>query len=78
VTEAASKRRQRKKKRLQKSGVLTKGAGEDILAPQEAVQEKERKRCQEREQSGLSRQAQARCSRCRETGHNSCTCKRDT
>ena len=32
ANEAASTRKQRKKKRLQKRGVLTKGAGEDILA----------------------------------------------
>ncbi|KAF1924066.1 uncharacterized protein M421DRAFT_425083, partial [Didymella exigua CBS 183.55] len=30
------------------------------------------------DQSGLSRQALARCRRCRETGHNSRTCKVDT
>jgi hypothetical protein len=32
ANKAASKRRERKKKRIQKRGVLTKGAGEDILA----------------------------------------------
>jgi hypothetical protein len=32
ANKAASARRQRKKKRLQHQGVLTKGAGEDILA----------------------------------------------
>jgi hypothetical protein len=32
ANKAASKRRERKKKRIQKQGVLTKGAGEDILA----------------------------------------------
>ena len=32
ANEAASARKQRKKKRLQKRGVLTKGEGEDILA----------------------------------------------
>ena len=32
ANEAALKRRQRKKKRIQKQGVLTKGAGEDIIA----------------------------------------------
>ena len=31
ANEAASKRRERKKKRIQKQGVLTKGAREDIL-----------------------------------------------
>ena len=78
ANEAASKRKQRKKKRLQKRGVLTKGAGEDMLAQQQAAREKDRVRCQEGEQSGLSRQALARCRRCREIGHNSRTCKKDT
>jgi hypothetical protein len=32
ANEAASKRKERKKKRIQKRGVLTKGAGEDLLA----------------------------------------------
>jgi hypothetical protein len=32
ANEAASARRQRKRKRIQKQGVLTKGAREDILA----------------------------------------------
>ena len=36
ANEAAIKRRQRKKKRIQKRGVLTKGAGEDIIAQREA------------------------------------------
>ena len=36
ANEAASKRRQRKRKRIQKRGVLTKGAGEDIIAQREA------------------------------------------
>jgi hypothetical protein len=36
ANEAASKRRQRKKKRIQKRGTLAKGEGEDILAQREA------------------------------------------
>jgi hypothetical protein len=32
ANEAATKRRQRKKKRIQRKGILTKGEGEDILA----------------------------------------------
>ncbi|KAF2105217.1 hypothetical protein BDV96DRAFT_458535, partial [Lophiotrema nucula] len=39
ANEAASKRKQRKKKRLQKRGVLSKGDGEDILAQREANQQ---------------------------------------
>jgi hypothetical protein len=78
ANEAASRRKQRKRKRLQHQGVLTKGSGEDLLAQREADQQIA---CEERqggEQSGLSRQALARCTRCRETGHNSRTCKKDT
>jgi hypothetical protein len=75
ANEAASKRRQRKKKRIQKRGTLTKGEGEDIIAQKEANLQIEREQRQGGERSGLSRQALARCKRCRETGHNSRTCK---
>ena len=78
ANEAASKRRERKKKRIQKRGVLTKGAGEDILAQREADQQLAREERQGGERSGLSRQALERCKRCRETGHNSRTCKNNT
>jgi hypothetical protein len=78
ANEAASKRRERRKKRIQKRGTLTKGDGEDILAQKEADQQIEREERQGGERSGLSRQALARCKRCRETGHNSRTCKKDT
>jgi hypothetical protein len=76
--EAASARKQHKRKRVQKQRVLTKGANEDILAQREADQQISREERQEGGQSGLSRQALARCTRCRETGHNSRTCKKDT
>jgi len=78
ANEAASARRQRKKRRLQHQGVLTKGAGEDIIAQREADQQTARIERQRGELSGLSRQALARCKKCRETGHNSRTCKKDT
>jgi hypothetical protein len=78
ANEAANKRRQRKRKRIQREGVLTKGDGEDLLAQQEAERQVTREQRQDGEQSGLSRQALARCKRCRETGHNSRTCKKDT
>jgi hypothetical protein len=35
ANEAATRRKQRKKKRIQKQGVLTNGAGEDLLAQRE-------------------------------------------
>ena len=78
ANEAATMRRQRKKKRIQKQGTLTKGEGEDILAQKEVDQQIKREQCQGRERSGLCRRALARCKKCRETGHNSRTCKKDT
>ncbi|KAF2631347.1 hypothetical protein BU25DRAFT_332405, partial [Macroventuria anomochaeta] len=62
----------------QKQGTLTKGEGEDILAQKEANQQIACEERQEGERSGLSHQALARCSRCREPGHNLRTCKKDT
>jgi hypothetical protein len=49
ANEAPSKRRQRKKKRIQQRGVLTKGDREDILAQKEAEQQIEREQRQDRE-----------------------------
>jgi hypothetical protein len=74
---AASARKQRKKKRIRKRGVLTKGEGEDILAQREADQQIAREMRQGGERSGLSRQALARCSRCKEPRHNTRTCGKD-
>ncbi|KAI1508879.1 ABC transporter transmembrane region [Pyrenophora tritici-repentis] len=75
---AASERRRRSKRRIQKHGVLTKGAGEDILAQNEADQQIAHEERQGGARSGLSQRAQRRCTRCKETGHNSRTCKTDT
>ena len=74
----ATKRRQRKRKRIQKRGVLTEGAGEDIIAQRETNEQIAHEERQGGERSDISRQALARCSRCRETGHNARTCKKDS
>jgi hypothetical protein len=55
ANKAANKQRQRKRKRIQRDRVLTKAAREDILAQQEAKQQIACERCQDSEQSGLSR-----------------------
>jgi hypothetical protein len=77
ANEAASARKQRKRKRIQHQGVLTKGDGEDLLAQREADQQIAREERQGGEQLGVSRQSLARCSKCRETGHNARTCKKE-
>jgi hypothetical protein len=69
ANEAASKRKERKKKGVQRDRVLKKGDGENILARKEAEQQIARERRQSREQSGLSCRALARCKRCREPEH---------
>ena len=74
---AASARRQRSKRRIQKHRVLTKGAREDILAQNEANQQIAHEERQGGARSGLSQRAQRRCTRCKETGHNSRTCEKD-
>jgi hypothetical protein len=78
ANKAACARKERKKKRIQQHRVLTKGAREDLLAQRKAEQQIAHKQRQGGERSGVSRQALARCTRCRETGHNSRTCKKDT
>jgi hypothetical protein len=55
ANEVATKREQRKKKRIQRQGTLTKGEGEDILAQKEADQRIARERRQGGERSGLRR-----------------------
>jgi hypothetical protein len=54
ANEAATKRRQRKKKRLQRGGTLTQGQGEDLLAQREAAQQAKRAQRQERKVGGVA------------------------
>ena len=76
ANQAATKRKQRKKKRIQKRGTLSKAEGEDIIAQKAVEQQLERETRQSKARLGTSRQASARCTRYREPGHNSRTCKK--
>lgn len=76
ANKAATERKKRKKKRIQRQGTLSKGEGEDIIAQKEAEQQLEEETRQGKAQLGVSRQALARCTRCRETGYNLRTCKK--
>jgi hypothetical protein len=78
ANEAAIMRKQRKKKRIQKRGTLTKAEGEEIIAQKNVEQQLESERCQGEGQSGIGRQTTSRCTTCREPGHNSRTCKKRT
>jgi hypothetical protein len=53
------------------------GAGEDIVAQQKTDQLTASAERQRGEQSGV-RQALARCTKCRERGHNPRSCKKDS
>jgi hypothetical protein len=74
--EVVTKRRSRKKRRLQKGGTLTKGQGEDIIAQMEADDQIAREERQDRQQSRVNGKTRARCKSCKVTGHNSRTCKK--
>ena len=78
ANKAATKRKQRKKKRIQKQGTLIRVEGEDIIAQKEADEQIEREQRQSGAQLGVSRQALARCIRCREPSYNSRIYKKDT
>jgi uncharacterized protein YaiL (DUF2058 family) len=75
ANEAATKRKQRKRKRIQKRGTLTIAEGEEIIAQKDVDEQLEGETRQGKARAGLSRQAKARCTRCREIGHNSRTCQ---
>jgi predicted transcriptional regulator len=75
---AATERKGRKKTRIQKHGSLLVLEGRKIAAQKAATQQLEDERRQDAAQSGVRRQATARCSSCRKPGHNSRTCKKDT
>ena len=59
-------------------GTLTRAEGEEIIAKKDIKQQVEGEMRQGKAQLGASRQASARCTRCREPGHNLRTCKKDT
>jgi hypothetical protein len=75
---ATTERKGRKRTRIQKHGSLTILEGREKAAQKAATQQLEDERRQDAAQSGVSRQATARCSRCKKPGHNSRTCKKDT
>ena len=78
ANEVATKRRERKKKRIQKLGTLSKAEGENLITQKDVDNQIEGELHQNAAKAGMSRQAKMRCTRCRETGHNSRTCKKDT
>jgi hypothetical protein len=74
---AASERKSRKRKRIQKGGTLTQEEAEDIVAQREALAEAEAERREERRAAGGSSRGIPHCRTCGKPGHNKRTCKKD-
>jgi len=78
ANKAASERRKRKKKRIQKGETLSQAEAEDIVGQRDVEVQLETERRQERVRTGASRRGIRRCKNCGEAGHNKRTCKKDT
>lgn len=78
ANEAASKRKQYKRKRIQKQGTLTVAEAQAIITQNDVDQQITHEIRQGRGQSSTGTRAITRCGRCREAGHNSRTCKQAT
>jgi hypothetical protein len=74
---AASERRSRKRKRIQKGGTLTQEEAENIVAQRDAGVLAEEVRREERRAAGGSGRGIPHCRTCGEPGHNKRTCRKD-
>ena len=75
ANEAATQRTKRKRKRIQREGTLTKAEGAEIVAQKDVEKQLNEKTREGEARLSSSRQARSRCTRCREQGYNSRTCK---
>jgi hypothetical protein len=74
---AASERKSRKRKRIQKGGDLSKEEAEDLIAQCDVGAQVEGETRGGRVRTGAGKRGKSHCKRCGETGHNSRTCKKD-
>jgi hypothetical protein len=74
---AASARKSRKKKRIQKGGTLSQAEAEEIITKREVAEQVVEERREERRQAGATRRSTPRCKGCGNAGHNMRTCGRD-
>jgi hypothetical protein len=74
ANEAASRRKQRQKKRIQKRGTLTKAQGSQLIDQANIDSQIIQELRQSRQGHSSNAPAQRRCGRCREVGHNIATC----
>jgi hypothetical protein len=77
ANEAASQRKSRKRKRLQREGTLTAEEGLRLTTLKEFSARGDGKKAKKRAHVEAGEPSQRRCGRCGETGHNSRTCKQE-
>jgi hypothetical protein len=73
---AASERKSRKRKRIQKGGDLSKEQAEGLKAQCDVGAQSKGETHESRARTGASKRGKRHCKRCGETGHNSRTCKK--
>jgi hypothetical protein len=78
ANKAASRRRARKKKRIQREGTLTAREGLRLTTLKEFSARGGGEKAKKRARVEASELSQRRCGRCGETGHNLRTCKQET
>jgi hypothetical protein len=74
---AASERKSRKRKRIQKGGDLSKEQAEDLTTQIDVGAQIDGETREGRVRPGEGMQRKRHCKRCGETGHNSRTCEKD-
>jgi hypothetical protein len=74
ANEAASRRKERRKKRLQKRGTLSIGEGSELIAQNDIDQQIQEETRKSRTRLDGTTPRQRRCGRCREVGHRIETC----
>jgi hypothetical protein len=77
LNKAASERKSRKRKRIQEGGDLSKEEAEDLIAQCDVGAQIKGESREGRARTGVGKRGKGHCKRCRETGHNSRTCKKD-
>jgi hypothetical protein len=77
ANEAASRRKARKRKRIQAEGTLTAEEGLRLTTLKEFAARSDRKKAKKSARAEGSEPTQRRCRRCGEAGHNARTCRQE-
>jgi hypothetical protein len=77
ANDAASGRRKRKRRRIQKGGTLTQADAEVLISQRDLVAAVEQERRETRRKDSAGEVQVRRCTQCSEPGHNKRTCKKD-